>query len=321
MQPTTELQSMLTDSAGIARAQDRHEAALAAWQAEPGVAAVLDSFSDYAAGAALSALPALSALFAAERHAAAGLTGSLVRAFSAALVAAPLGQVPLHHTNERGFAALLLARRGTAALNLVAFDGGALGRAAPSPSVAFASGEEWDVVVAGRGSGRLIERRDNGLVSHPIKLSPGTALGRDGEREVLLVDRAGTAAGEALVLLRLQRRSPGLIPSREYELASGKLIHQSDPTPRESRHAVAVTLLGRMGRTDAAPLLAELAAESQRSEGLRWQALRECLGLDSAAGFRALEQVARDAADPLAHPAGALRAQLLEQYPALAEIA
>ncbi len=319
MQPTSELQTLLSDPAGIGRAQDRHQDALAAWRAEPVVAAVFDSFTAFAGGAALSSLPPLAALFAADRVAATGLTGSLVRQFCAALREAPLGQVPLRHSNEHAYAAMLIARAGTASLSLVAFDGAALARAEPPPSVAFASGEEWDVVVAGHGAGRLIERRDTGLAIHPFKLSPGTALGRDGECEALLIDRAGTATGETLVLLRLQRRSAGLIPSREYELASGQLIHQADPNPRESRHAVAATLLGRMGRADAAPLLAEVACEGDRSEGLRWQALRECLGLDSAAGFRALDAVARDPLDPLALPAGALRAQLLERYPALAE--
>ena len=320
MQPSSELQTLLANCAGLDRAQDRHQDAFAVWQAEPGVAQVFDSFTAYAAGTPLSALPALAALFAADRRAAASLTGSLVRAFAGALAAAPLGQVPLRHSNERAYAALLLARAGSASLTLVAFDGAGLASSTPPPSVAFASGEEWDVVIAGQGAGRLIERRDNRLIAHPVELTPGTALGRDGEREALLIDRAGVAAGETLVLLRLQRRSAGLIPSREYELATGALIHQADPTPRESRHAVAVTLLGRMGRRDAAPQLAAIALESDRGEGLRWQALRECLGLDSAAGFRALDAVARDPADPLAHPAGALRAQLLEQYPALAEI-
>lgn len=56
------------------------------------------------------------------------------------------------------------------------------------------------------------------------------------------------------------------------------------------------------------------------SPHLRWQALRECLGLDSGAGFAALTGIAQRSDDPLAAPAGALRAQLLEAYPQLAEV-
>ena len=61
-------------------------------------------------------------------------------------------------------------------------------------------------------------------------------------------------------------------------------------------------------------------AEEAGSPHLRWQALRECLGLDSAIGFAALSAIARRSVDPLAVPAGALRAQLLEAYPQLAEV-
>ncbi len=319
MQPSAALHALLADPAALQNAQERHAAALAAWRAEPAVAAVLEAFAAYARGTALSALPALARLFAADAGGVAAFAGSLAAHMLPALAAAPLGQVPLRHASERAHAALLLAREGDAALNLVAFDGAALARAADARSVAFATGEEWDAVVSGHGAARLIQRRDNRLVLHPLRLAPGIALGRDGEREALLIDAA--EPGRGLVLLRLQRRTPGTIPVREYDLASGALIHQADPAPRTSRHEVAIALLGRMGRTDAAPLLAEMAGETERGESLRWHALRECLGLDTALGFRALTAIARAAGDPLSHPAGALRAQLLEQHPVLAEIA
>ena len=67
-------------------------------------------------------------------------------------------------------------------------------------------------------------------------------------------------------------------------------------------------------------LLAAMA-EEEGSAHLRWQALRECLGLDSAVGFAALTGLAQRNDDPLAVPAGALRAQLLETYPQLAGVA
>ena len=81
-----------------------------------------------------------------------------------------------------------------------------------------------------------------------------------------------------------------------------------------------MALLGRMGRTDAAPQLAGIACEPG-SAALRWQALRECLSLDTATGFDALSEVARRADDELAAAAGALRSQLVEAYPQLKELA
>lgn len=327
MQPTAELRAMLADPAALRRAQDRHTAAFAAWQAHPAAAPVLTDFAAYGAGAPLAALPALAGLFA--QSASADFIGALLAHMLPALAAAPMGQVPLRHAAARGHAALLLAREGDAALNLVAFDGAVLARAPRAPTVAFAPGEEWDAVVAGTGTARLI-RRISGpsgtrLCCDDVELAPGTALGRDGEREALVVDVALPGGGrsgppQGLVMLRLQRRAPGTIPTREYDLASGELVHQADATPRESRHNVAIALLGAMRRTAAAPTLAEIALEVERGEAVRWNALRECLGLDTAAGFRTLCTIARAPHDPLAHVAGALRAQLVEQHPVLAEI-
>ena len=120
-----------------------------------------------------------------------------------------------------------------------------------------------------------------------------------------------------LVTLRLHRPDKSIDPVREYALDSGKLLHRAAGTPAESRYELMISLLGRMGRADAAPLLASMALGAD-SPGLRWQAMRECLGLDTATGFAALGTLARRGGDPLAAPAGALRAQLLESWPQLA---
>ena len=71
---------------------------------------------------------------------------------------------------------------------------------------------------------------------------------------------------------------------------------------------------------ELAPVLASIAQEDCAAD-LRWQALREGLGLDTAGGFAALARVAGQADDPLAAPAAALEAQLLASYPALEELA
>ena len=93
-----------------------------------------------------------------------------------------------------------------------------------------------------------------------------------------------TSVDGCLVSLRLQRRPANAGPAREYELASGRLIHQAAGNPRDSRIEMMLALLGRMGRGDAAPLMARMAREDG-SAALRWQALRECLALDYAGGL------------------------------------
>jgi hypothetical protein len=311
-----EIRALIADPSLLERAQARHAAAFAAWQQGSGAAGVLDAFAAFARGAELARCPALAGLFGGD-EAAADFVGSLAKALLPAIAAEPFGHVPLRHQANPASATLLLAQEAGASLTLVVIAGPALARMPAPRSVAFAPAEEWDVVLAGTGTGRLVERRPDGtLAQHALDLAPGLALGRDVEREALLVDRVPGS----LVLMRLNRRRSGAVPVREHDLATGALIHQAASDPRESRMELAVSLLGRMGRADAVPQLSALALEAGRGESLRWQALRECLGLDTAAGFRALTELARRADDALAVPAGALRAQLLETYPVLSEL-
>jgi len=316
MHVAPEIRALLADPSLLDRAQAHHDAAHAAWQAQPGTAAVLEAFAAFASGADLAVCGALAALFG-EDGAGAHFAASLTTALLPAIAAERFGHVPLRHQATPASATLLLAQEAAATLTLVVIAGPALARMPAPRSAAFAPSEEHDLVLAGTGEGRLVERRaDDSLVQHPLRFAPGLALGRDVEREALLVDRVpGT-----MVLMRLSRRRAGVVPVREYELAGGRLIHQAASDPRESRMELAMALLGRMRRSDAAPTLAAIALEPGRGDSLRWQALRECLGLDTAAGFRALTTLARSDADPLAIPAGALRAQLVEQYPVLSEL-
>ncbi|MBC2665784.1 hypothetical protein H7F51_09635 [Novosphingobium flavum] len=316
MQFNPEIRTDLSDPAGLQAQQAAHQAALDRWRASPPAAAVLDAFAAFAAGRPLSALPALAALFDGSDRARRFAEG-LAASFLPAMAAARFGQVPLRHSHSRAAATVMLAREGEASLSLVALDGVGLALQPCAASAAFAQAEEWDVVIAGTGQGRLAERHGApGIAVHPLRLEPGVALGRDAAREALLVD----AAHGTLLLLRLRRRRPGPEPVREFALADGAPLHQSVSCARESRHEIAVALLGRMGRVDAAPLLAEIAADPALGDMLRWQALRKCLALDTRAGFLAVVRLAWASGDPLAHAAGALRAQLIEAHPILAEI-
>ena len=123
----------------------------------------------------------------------------------------------------------------------------------------------------------------------------------------------------ALVTLRLQRRRENADVTREYDLTDGALLHQAAGNPRDSRLELMLALLGRMGRGDAAPHMAVLATGNAGS-ALRWQAVRECLALDTQIGFAALATIAARPEDPLSGPAGALRAQLIEAWPQLEEL-
>ena len=315
-----ELTALRSDDAPQRRAQARLIAVVDDWRATPPVAAAAAELGSFAKGIPLDDLPLLSALFTAGDPSAHQFTSSLVALLVAELRDDPLGQVPLRHFSDGMLASLVLARQGGAALVLQAIDGAALAKKPEPLAVSFAATETWEHVLAGSAtiervrvaevlSGRAVLRRES------VELAAGLVARRFCASEAQILRRVPGI----LVALKLQRALDPSEPTREYRLADGALIHQAAGSPRESRLELTAALLGRMGRSDAAPLLAAMA-EEQGGTGMRWQALRECLGLDSALGFAALRTIAQRSGDPLAVPAGALAAQLLEQYPELAGV-
>ena len=313
-----ELQALRSDDAPQRRLQGRLIAALDDWRARASVARVLDDLAQFGGGAPLGTLPALAALFRRDDPAAGRLCGGLVSLLTARLAAAPLGLVPLRHHCDETISTLAIASFGSATLALQAVDGTGIARRKAAVSVGFAPGETYEHVLAGGAEADLLRRmaqRPGGteLGSSPCQLGPGTVMQRDSANEALVLRNVSGI----LVSLKLQRRAGAGSVTREYRLSDGALVHQAAACARESRLELTAALLGRMGRRDAAPLLAAMA-EEETGQSLRWQSLKECLGLDTAEGFAALCRIAASAADPLAAPAGALRAQLLETYPELA---
>ena len=316
-----DLRALRSDDAPQRDAQEALFAVVGAWRKRPHVAAILADLERFAGTGALSDCPSLAALFDEGAAHADELAAGFAREVSACLEREPLGHVPLRHFTDGTVSTLLLARSGNVTLSLVALDGEGLA-ARPDPvTVDFSPSEVRERVLAGTARAERIERLSADeahaeLTREQVGLSPGRVIARDALREALLVRRVDGC----LVTLRLQRRRTGAGPTCEYRIADGKLVHQAAGNPRDSRVELMMALLGRMGRSDAVPMLAEIALEPG-STALRWQALRECLALDTGRGFAALTEVARSECDELARPAGAFRSQLVESYPQLLEIA
>jgi hypothetical protein len=192
--------------------------------------------------------------------------------------------------------------------------------------VSFAPIDSHEIVLAGHGRAVLVECDQPGaakvsLSRQDLALYPGVVVARDGRRQAIQwlgVEgcREGCLEG-CLVTLRLQRRGRSGELAYDYDLASQSLLHRAAGGMRESRHALMVNLLGRMGRKDAGQVLAEIAQEDGALD-LRWQALREGLGLNTGRGFAALCAVARRDGDPLQPQARGLRDALVAQHPILA---
>lgn len=313
MQVHPDIAALRRNDAPQRQAQAALADALRRWQDRPETVAALADLARFADPAVpLGDCPALAGMLAGAGR---GWVQTLIEALLPALAGEPLGHVPLRHFTNGVISTLLLGRAGETTLALVAVDGAALARRSPGPSIGFAPLESHELVLAGHASAELIEAPD-ARWRQAIRLAPGQVIVRDGAHRALRL----LAVDGCLVSLRLQRRPRHGGVAHEVDLASGRLLHRSAGVMRESRHALMIALLGRMGRKDAAPVLGAIAREDAAGD-LRWQALREGLGLDTASGFAALCAVADRGDDPLAAPAGALRAQLLETYPALRAIA
>jgi hypothetical protein len=314
-----ELRALRSDDAPQRQAQAELQGAIATWRAGADYRVLETELARFGKGTALRRLPLLASLFTAGNGSARALVDGLIAALCEQLECHPLGQVPLRHSCDGALSSLMIASCGTAALVIQAVDGPGLRRRGEVLTTSFSPGVTWEHVLSGSAVAELVSidgQQPGGaqLTRHSCALMPGMVNVRDGARESLLLQ----AVPNRLIMLKLQRRPGSGVVKREYRLADGRLVHQAAGSSRESRLELAASLLGRMGRKDAAPLLAAMA-EEQGGRSLRWQALRECLALDTALGFSALCRIAARADDPLAAPAGALRAQLLETHPQLME--
>lgn len=316
-----QLRALRSDDAPQRKAQAILYRAMDAWRSQPPVSAVHADLERFAGGAALADCAALAALFDGARPAARDFVDGFNAAAARALADAPLGHMPFRHFTDGTVSTVLLGGARDVSLMLVAVDGTALAAAPPPVSVSLSPAQCHDHVLAGTAAAELVEARATGpatasLTRRAAAFAPGCVLVRDGAREGLLYRRVSGC----LVSLRLVRRLSGGAAGREYRLSDGALLHQSAGHVRDSRLELVATLLGRMQRTDAAHLLAAMARESG-PDGLRWQVLRECLGLDTAIGFAALCAIAdADAGvgtDSLCAAATALRAHLIAGHPEL----
>lgn len=312
------LRALRSDDAPQRRAQSDLEATRDGWRASAVAAPVLAEFDRYGAGAPLEECAALDGMVVDADRACAFLD-PLIEDLTASLRRHPLGQIPFRHQYSSGISVLLLAESGRAALTLVTYEGARAGDRREARSVCFSDGERHECCLAGAASGRMVTLIEDGAGSArlgiaPLVLRAGDTLGLDGATAAKLVDRVDGR----LTMLRLVRVPRHAEPAREFSLDGGVLLHRASGDRRESREEMTIALLGRMGRKDAVPAIEGLIEEG--SDHLRWQALRQCLALDTARGFAALARIAADPGDALAAPAGALRAALVEAHPQLARL-
>ena len=298
------------DRVAIAEVQGRIGAAKTRWLARADVVASLADCQAFADGAPLPTCTKLSSLLAHDS------ARDFVRGWFAEMMPAwrdnPLAHMPFRHSFSGGVGAMQLFRVGPATLSLLVINPVGIG---PARTIAFTDCERHEVVLAGQGRAIAYSFTDGGPPSgSALQLRPGARFHGHAERS-----RAIVQLDAPLVLLRLTREPERPAPTRQVEIASGRIVHRASASPAEGRAELAAALVGAMGRTDAAPALARYAC-GQEGEGERWQALRNALALDTRVGFEALCRIAEDPDDPIAGDAATLRHNLCTTYPQLANL-
>ncbi len=312
------LRALRSDDAPQRKAQAALESVRNTWLESEPIRRVLAELERYGGGAPLADCPSLDTMVAEPAEAISQLR-PLIEGMTGAMARHPIGQVPFRHQYNGGIAVIQLAERGRASLSIVTYEEAPQTRTPQAQSVCFADGERHECYLAGAAEARLLEvieeRPDSAVLDSEMRiLCAGETLSLTGQRKTKLVQRIHGR----LTMLRLGRTAETPGPSREYRLSDGALLHRASGDRGESRDEMMMALLGQMGRQDAVPAIAAITQDG--SEHLRWQAVRECLALNSAAGFSALCALAADQEDCLSHPAGVLRAQLTEAHPQLAEL-
>lgn len=289
---------------------------ISTWRDSAPVRAVDEALAAYDAGAPFDQIPVLGALM--TERGARNHVDPLMTVLARTLGAQPLGHVALRHIHDGRRSSLILSRAGRVTLSLETRIG------SPTPDLpartcVLTDVESHDLVLGGAMDGRLIRAVEGeetaSFAIMPLSLRTGDTSVRHGRREVVALDRI---AG-CFTRLRLQRLAEVPAPARAYDLVTGARVGQASPDVAISRRALMVALLGRMDRAGDAPVLADIARDAADTD-LRWEAVRECLGLDTATGFRLLGELARRVGDPIQADAAALRARLLAQHPQLAAL-
>lgn len=315
MQVHPYIAALRSDRAPQRAAQAAIHGAKEDWAREPGASELLAELEAYGRGAPFESCPVLEAIFTGKGEAE-RLMDALSRHYCKAMAANPIGHPPFRNGFDGMASSILLARCERAQLMLQAREPGDMHNA----GYVFSDATRFDAVLAGEAGARIVRKisEQDGqarFAEEAVTLRPGQRYAFDLSSEALVIDKVS----RRLVVLRLMRTAAEPQPGREYCATSGRMLHQSAATIAISRQETIVALLGRMGRTDAAPAIADLA-RSSGDMSLRWQAVREALALDTATGFALLVEIARRADDPLAHQAGALRARLVETYPELVRL-
>ena len=281
------------------------------WQGTADTRQIRDELARYGAGAALADCKALTSLIG-DLAKAKALVEALVSPTLDALKTHPLGEASYRFKVSQGLATLQLLEASGATLSLAAYE--PLEAAEPPASALFSDRELHEIVVSGAGSGAVHTLDESGAIgSRPITFGAGDCLAtkaRTGARHILQVERT-------LLLLQLTREPPRPLPVREIALDTGVELRTASGDKSASQAVMALSVLGALKDYGALDVMHATALNRDEDLDVRWEAVRQTLGLGAMRGLEALDTLARREDDALSAPALALRDRLLATKPDL----
>jgi len=309
--------ALRSDKASQRRVREAMTRAKAAWLADKRVAPLKQEFERFAEGEDLGSLPSLARLCR-DLGAAREFVGLWQSAMIAVLADEPMAQVPFRHRSSAGYQVMQLFHARGAALSLMVYE------ERPKPitprSASFADFLQFELALGGqaRALAHELHRNEDGLVSirnQALTLTPGSRLVIEGAHQT----RQIIEAHGQFALLQLSRAHPDPAPTREYDIETAKLLHQSSGDKRASQIEMAIAVLGAMERSDAVAAISDCAWDGPAH--LRWEAVRHTLALDARAGIALLTAIAARGQDELQAQAASLLARLRRDHSALFETA
>lgn len=281
------------------------------WLARPEIERAAAELAHYASGADLEQCPALGALIC-DHSTARGFADTLFAQVLPALVSVSLGEAPFRFRNSRGLSTIQLLEAGGAKLCLTAYE--PLEPEAAPRSALFADREAHEIVVSGAAEGLVHQLDAKGAPrSEACAWQAGDTIRVRAEteaRQVLRVTRS-------LTLLQLTREPQHPAPTREVSLDTGETVRSASGDKSASQAVMALGVLGALREYEALSVMEQTARNPKEDAEVRWEAVRQTLGLGPVRGLDLLADLASAPGDPLAPPASVLREQLLSAQPEL----
>ncbi len=312
-----DIKMLRSDLASQLRSQAAMKAALDKWFGREDVAEVQRELSRFADGAAFADLPSLAALC--RDH---GAASDWIERFCGTLIHAlrgdTLGEVPLRHSSNAGFARLQLMKSGGATLSLCSYEPA---EETVVPETAFfADCETHEICIAGKANGYFYTRELDCDAGHPATVDAQPYVWNAGDRMTLRARanaRHIVAVERSLLLLQISRSPPHPLPSHEIRVSDGALASQVSGDKRASELVMALSVLGALDDARAIGPMVQFARDAGHDANARWEAVRQVLAIDSVRGMKLLGELSARSRDILMQPAMQLQTQLLAAEPAL----